>query len=70
MFGHSLLNLIVVAQPRSEGGVQVTLKGNDKEGVQERQAEWAAWAEGLPKVSEVQEHEQTGQGVTNREQRR
>ena len=56
MFGHSLQNLTVAALPQSEGGVKVELRGNDREGVQERQGEWTKWADSLPKLG--QEHEQ------------
>jgi hypothetical protein len=56
MFGHSLQNLTVEVLPRPEGGVKVELRGNDREGVQERQDEWTKWADSLPKLG--QEHEQ------------
>jgi hypothetical protein len=56
MFGHSLQNLTVAALPQPEGGVKVELRGNDREGVQERQGEWTKWADSLPKLG--QEHEQ------------
>lgn len=50
MFGHSLKNLTVVALPQPQGGVQIKLRGDDNEGIQERQAEWSEWAESLPKT--------------------
>jgi hypothetical protein len=61
MFGHSLQNLTVVALPQSEDGVKVELRGNDREGVQERQGEWTKWADSLPKLG--QQHEQEQQEV-------
>src|SRR5215207_3824187 len=67
-FKYSTLNLTVVARSRAEGGVQVKLRGTDKEGVQERQAEWARWAESLPKVSAAQqEHGRAAQGAAEPE---
>jgi len=42
-------HLTVLALPQPEGGVQVTVRGTDRDGVQERQREWADWATGLPK---------------------
>ena len=63
MFGHSLQNLTVVALPRPEGGVKVELRGNDREGVQERQGEWTKWADSLPKVEQEHEQEQAAPGA-------
>ena len=42
-------HLTVLALPQPEGGVQVTVRGTDRDGVQGRQREWADWASGLPK---------------------
>jgi hypothetical protein len=42
-------HLTVLALPQPEGGVQVTVTGNDRDGVHERQSEWADWANSLPK---------------------
>jgi hypothetical protein len=42
-------HLTVLALPQPEGGVQVSVRGNDLDGMQERQSEWADWANGLPK---------------------
>jgi hypothetical protein len=60
-------HLTVLALPQPEGGVQVRVKGNDRDGMQERQSEWAAWANGLPKrapdqeiTQEVQQEESDG----------
>jgi hypothetical protein len=63
MFGHSLQNLTVAALPRAEGGVKVELRGNDREGVQERQGEWTKWADSLPKLGQEQGQEQAAPGA-------
>jgi hypothetical protein len=42
-------HLTVLALPQPEGGVQVTVRGTDRDGVQERQTEWTQWANSLPK---------------------
>jgi hypothetical protein len=47
-----LLNLTVAAIPQPQGGVVVKVRGNDQEGVQERQAAWMQWSESLPKRAE------------------
>ena len=44
-----MLNLAVVVYPQPGGGVLVKIRGNDQEGIRERQFEFAEWAEGLPK---------------------
>ena len=44
-----VLNLTVVVYPLPGGGVLVRIRGNDREGVRERQSEFAEWAESLPK---------------------
>jgi hypothetical protein len=41
--------LVVIAVPQPDGGVRIKLKGNDREGAQERQALWELWVENLPK---------------------
>jgi hypothetical protein len=43
-------NLTVVALPQPGGGVRVKVRGNDREGMRERRAEWERWAESLPKM--------------------
>ena len=44
-----VLALKVVALPQPEGGgVQVKVRGNDQEGIRERQNEWKEWVESLP----------------------
>jgi hypothetical protein len=48
-------HLTVLALPQPEGGVQVKVRGNDRDGMQERQSEWADWANGLPKRTPDQE---------------
>ena len=44
-----VLNLTVAVYPQPGGGVLVRIRGDDREGVRERQSEFAAWAESLPK---------------------
>jgi hypothetical protein len=59
LFGHSLRDLTVVAQPLPQGGVQIKLKGNDREGARNRQAEWSEWGKSLPKLKDNQQkHDQ------------
>jgi hypothetical protein len=41
--------LVVMAVPEPHGGVRVKVRGNDREGVQERQARWSEWEAALPK---------------------
>jgi hypothetical protein len=48
-------HLTVLALPQPEGGVQVSVRGNDLDGMQARQSEWADWANGLPKRAADQE---------------
>ncbi len=61
-FGHSLRNLTVAVRTLPRGGVEIKLRGNDREGVQERRAEWSRWEEGLPKVGQDQQsHGQVAQ---------
>src|SRR5215210_2653341 len=40
--------VLVTASPQAAGGVRVAVHGDDREGVQERQEEWAEWATSLP----------------------
>jgi hypothetical protein len=42
--------VLVTASPQAAGGVRVAVHGDDREGVQERQEEWAEWATSLPKL--------------------
>jgi hypothetical protein len=48
-----VLNLTVVVYPLPGGGVLLRIRGNDWEGVRERQSEFAEWAESLPNRSGV-----------------
>ena len=41
--------VVVMAVPQPEGGVRIKVKGDDREGVQERRGLWKLWAENLPK---------------------
>ncbi len=41
--------LVVVAVPQPDGGVRIKVRGNDREGVRERQGLWKLWVENLPK---------------------
>jgi hypothetical protein len=43
------INLTVTALHQAEGGVQISVTGNDYEGMKEWQSAWTEWAEGLPK---------------------
>ena len=43
------LNLTVTALHQPEGGVRISARGNDREGVKEWQSAWTEWSEGLPK---------------------
>lgn len=47
--GQSAPNLTVVAEPQSDGGVTIRVRGNDREGMQSRQAAWQEWSQSLPK---------------------
>ncbi len=47
--GQSTLNLTVTALHQPQGGVRISVRGNDRQGVQERQAAWSQWSERLPK---------------------
>ncbi len=62
--GQEAPRLTVSAVPQAEGGVRITVKGSDREGVQERQATWAEWAEALPKKPETQTDEPDDQQRT------
>ncbi len=55
--GQEAPKLTVSAVPQPGGGVRITVRGNDREGMQERQATWAEWAEALPKKPETQTDE-------------
>jgi hypothetical protein len=40
---------VVMAVPQPDGGVRIKVRGNDREGMQERHGLWKLWAENLPK---------------------
>ncbi len=63
--GQNTLNLTVTALHQPQGGVRISVRGNDREGVQERQAAWLEWSERLPKKQEA-----TASKEAAREQRR
>jgi hypothetical protein len=46
---HGTLILTVSASPQAGGGVRVAVKGDDREGMEAHQEEWAEWAASLPK---------------------
>jgi hypothetical protein len=50
--GQNTLNLTVTALHQPEGGVRISIRGNDREVVHERQAAWLEWSERLPKKQE------------------
>src|SRR5215210_1030460 len=56
-------NLTVAVAPQQNGGVRVTVRGNDQAGVQERQAAWIEWSESLPKTTESETNESGGQDL-------
>jgi hypothetical protein len=41
--------VVIVAVPEPDGGVNIKVEGDDREGVQERKGLWKLWAENLPK---------------------
>ena len=41
--------VVVMAVPQPDGGVRIKVRGNDREGMQERQGLWKLWVENLPK---------------------
>lgn len=41
--------VVVMAVPQPDGGVRIKVRGNDSEGLQERQGLWKLWIENLPK---------------------
>ncbi len=62
--GQDIPNLTVEALPQPEGGVRVRVVGNDRAGVQARQAAWVEWSESLPKKPEVPTEEPDDQQHT------
>jgi hypothetical protein len=65
--GRELLNLTVAVAPEPEGGVRMTVRGNDQSGVQQRQAAWTEWSESLPKKPGDQMPEEGSPGGTTDE---
>lgn len=63
--GQNTLDLTVTALHQPEGGVRISVRGNDRERVQEQQAAWIEWSERLPK-----KQEETPPKEAAREQRR
>jgi hypothetical protein len=55
------VHLAVCARPHPGGGLTITLQGDDREGVRERQGEWSRWAEGLPKIGPWEKKEHQGE---------
>jgi hypothetical protein len=53
--------LTIAAVPQPSGGVRVTVRGDDREGMQAYQAAWTAWSEGLPKKPDEQAGQAEGQ---------
>ena len=41
--------VVVMAVPQPDGGVRIKVRGDDHEGVKERQGLWKLWVENLPK---------------------
>jgi hypothetical protein len=41
--------VVVMAVPQPDGGVKIRVRGNDREGLEERQGLWQLWVENLPK---------------------
>ncbi len=48
--GQDLYTVLVTASPQAEGGVRLAVHRDDRQGVQERQEEWAQWDTSLPKL--------------------
>ncbi len=46
---HDTYMLTVTVSPQAKGGVKVAVRGDDREGMQAHQKEWAQWADSLPK---------------------
>ena len=46
---HDTYMLTLTASPQANGGVKVGVRGDDREGMQAHQKEWAEWADSLPK---------------------
>src|SRR5215204_5984621 len=48
---HDTSMLTLTVSPQAKGGVKVVVRGDDREGMQAHQTEWAEWADSLPKQS-------------------
>ena len=48
------LMLTVSASPQAGGGVKVVVRGDDREGMEAHQEDWAKWAASLPKKGSMQ----------------
>ncbi len=55
--GQDAPKLSVLAGFQPGGGVRTRVRGNDREGAQERRAEWVEWSEALPKEQEARTDE-------------
>jgi hypothetical protein len=42
-------SLVVIAVPQPDGGVRIKIRGSNREGVREGQAQWSEWMDTLPK---------------------
>jgi len=62
--GQDAPSVTVETLPQAGGGVRIRVMGNDREGVQERQAAWMEWSESLPKKSEAPRDEPGDQQQT------
>jgi hypothetical protein len=47
--GERVPKVVIVAVPEPDGGVNIKVEGDDREGIQERKGLWKLWAENLPK---------------------
>jgi hypothetical protein len=47
--GERVPKVVIVAVPEPDGGLNIKVEGDDREGVQERKGLWKLWAENLPK---------------------
>ena len=47
--GERVPKVVIVAVPEPDGGVNIKVEGDDREGVQERKGLWKLWAQNLPK---------------------
>jgi hypothetical protein len=64
LVNRQLVHLAVFARPHPEGGLLVTLQGDDRDGVRERKSEWSRWAESLPKFELEKKERERATGTT------